>query len=265
MWALWMLACSAPAPTPPERVPGSLRAGGAVVFRAGDLVMTEGPLELMLSGSSLDQRRQLEASGRIHQFYEQVALGELAYQRAIAAGLHRDPQVVGRLALEERQFLGAEQLRREAAAQVSEGRVDERLVRDASRYQQTQLRLRLLVVPDEALAQQLAARLRAGEAFGPLAEANSTDASKVTGGQLGWMQARQLLPELRAPLSQARVGELIGPVQGAPGWHLALVEAIRERVPEEEARAAARAQLEREALERITQELRAGIQVQVGP
>ncbi|MDY0339868.1 MAG: peptidylprolyl isomerase [Coriobacteriia bacterium] len=80
-----------------------------------------------------------------------------------------------------------------------------------------------ILVDDEALAMELAEKVRNGEDFAELAVANSTDSgSAATGGSLGWAQTIMYVPEFAAAADALKVGEVSDPVQSDYGWHIIL-------------------------------------------
>lgn len=91
------------------------------------------------------------------------------------------------------------------------------------------------------LAQQLHERLVRGEAFEALAREHSEDAQAEGGGDLGWVQPGQLLPELDRVVQQLEVGGLSSPIQTRLGFHL--ISVVERRSPEPGAAAPSRKQL----------------------
>jgi peptidyl-prolyl cis-trans isomerase D len=80
-------------------------------------------------------------------------------------------------------------------------------------------------------ADELAARLRKGEAFAKVAKAASEDErTKSRGGELGWqrMGANMLDPAVDTKLAAAKDGEVVGPIRTVTGFVLAVAEATRE-------------------------------------
>jgi hypothetical protein len=89
---------------------------------------------------------------------------------------------------------------------------------------------------DQALdaARQIEARLRAGVPFEQLAAAVSDDTqSAQSGGHLGPIPIAQLPPELQAPVSKLKSGEMSGPVVTQYGVHIFKVSARRTQAFDE--------------------------------
>lgn len=124
----------------------------------------------------------------------------------------------------------------------------------------TQTRARHILVEtgellgDEAaldLLRDLKGRIDAGANFADLAHAHSDDvASASTGGDLGWVNPGEMVPEFEQAMTALAIGELSEPVQTPFGWHLVQVVARRERdVTEEFSREMARESIYRRKAE----------------
>ena len=76
---------------------------------------------------------------------------------------------------------------------------------------------------DEALArvESLRQRIVAGEDFDTLARSHSDDpGSALKGGDLGWVQAQDVVPAFASAMQRLPEGELSEPVRSAFGYHL---------------------------------------------
>lgn len=115
--------------------------------------------------------------------------------------------------------------------------------------------------PEDAVVEleQLRARLENGAHFAALARAYSQDlGSAANGGDLGWVNPGQLVPEFEQAMNKLAVNEVSKPVRTPYGYHLIQVLGRRQRdVTEEMDRDAARAQIHaRKADELYSQWLR---------
>ena len=90
--------------------------------------------------------------------------------------------------------------------------------------------------------QQLRARINGGEDFGKLARAHSQDkASAVRGGDLGWINPGDMVPEFEQAMNRLEPGEVSEPIKSRFGWHLIQVLDHRHRdITDEYRRARAR-------------------------
>tara|TARA_R110001583_G_scaffold31978_4_gene109041 strand:+ start:22519 stop:23835 length:1317 start_codon:yes stop_codon:yes gene_type:complete len=96
----------------------------------------------------------------------------------------------------------------------------------------------------EAEARLLALRERVvnGADFGELAKANSADLSAAKGGDLGWVNPGDTVPEFERAMNALKPGDISAPVRSPFGWHLIQVTERRvQDVTEERKLNAARA------------------------
>jgi peptidyl-prolyl cis-trans isomerase SurA len=114
---------------------------------------------------------------------------------------------------------------------------------------QTKVR-HILVKPSEILTDEqarerivsLKSRIEAGEDFADLAREYSEDiGSAAEGGELGWTNPGQMVPEFENTMASTPTGELSDPVRSQFGWHVLEVMDRREKDMTEEMR---RAQIE---------------------
>jgi len=82
------------------------------------------------------------------------------------------------------------------------------------------LRLRQLILPDQATAQVARDRVRGGEDFLTVSRALSRAPNAASGGLLGWVERGQLPPEFEAAVFGLAAGELSEPVPSNAGWHV---------------------------------------------
>lgn len=97
-----------------------------------------------------------------------------------------------------------------------------------------------------------------GGNFAELAKVNSADLSAAKGGDLGWVNPGDTVPEFERAMEALKPGEVSPPIKSPFGWHLILVEERRmQDVTDERKRAAARNALrERKAEEAYEEWLR---------
>lgn len=82
----------------------------------------------------------------------------------------------------------------------------------------------------EALAGELKGRIEAGEAFADLARQYSDDiGSAAEGGELGWTNPGQMVPEFEATMAGAQQGSISEPFRSEFGWHILEVKERRDK------------------------------------
>ena len=96
----------------------------------------------------------------------------------------------------------------------------------------TEYHARHILVQTEPFAQKLIERLDKGEKFDALAKAESMDASKNNGGDLGWFTPGRMVPEFAGAVMALKPGEFTRkPVQTQYGWHVIQLLETREVTP----------------------------------
>jgi peptidyl-prolyl cis-trans isomerase SurA len=73
------------------------------------------------------------------------------------------------------------------------------------------------------LAERLIEQMKQGARFSAVAQQFSQSATAAVGGDIGWVRAEQLSPELGKAVAQMRPGELSPPIRTGAGYYLALV------------------------------------------
>src|SRR5271169_2817364 len=73
------------------------------------------------------------------------------------------------------------------------------------------------------LAERLTEQMKQGARFSAVAQQFSQSATAAVGGDLGWLRAEQLSPELAKAVAQMRPGELSPPIRSGAGYYLLLV------------------------------------------
>jgi peptidyl-prolyl cis-trans isomerase SurA len=122
-------------------------------------------------------------------------------------------------------------------ARVSDAEVDDELRRIESARGQTEYLLAEIFLavesPQEeaetaALANELVQQIRGGADFAAVAGQFSDNAARASGGDLGWVPAAGLAPELEAALANLSPGQLSNPVRTPTGYHILLLRDERQ-------------------------------------
>ncbi len=114
-------------------------------------------------------------------------------------------------------------------AQLYREKVLKTIVGDLPRTSEQVWALHILVA-DEAAANEVLAKLAAGEEWGALASTYSTDTSnKDTGGDLGWFGKGRMVAEFDTAAFALKVGETSQPVQTQFGFHIIRVLGHEDR------------------------------------
>jgi hypothetical protein len=148
----------------------------------------------------------------------------------------------------------------------SQQKVDAYLAQHPELGEGERLRLRQLILPDQATAQLARDRLRNREDFTVVSRELSRAPNAASGGLIGWVERGQLPPEFEAVVFSLAPGEVSEPVQSNAGWHVFQVMERRGpgSPPDEALRARVRGQLGAAAAEAARRACLSGLAARVG-
>lgn len=162
---------------------------------------------------------------------------ELLAQEAVKQGLDKTPQAKEQFNQLRQNLLVELALndnlqKRPISEQVVRAEYDRQLagLGDLSTLQE--LRLGVIVTPNENEIKSVQASLKKGESFSKLAQDKSIDPSKSQGGNLGWVLSNQITPAItNAIKAMPKNTNLTAPIQVPAGWMLVKVEERRNYKP----------------------------------
>ena len=176
-----------------------------------------------LSGGALGWRPLDRLPGLFADAVRRMQPGETSPILRSAAGLHI-------VRLVERRGGGDA-----AVQQLEQTRARHILIKTSEVLSDTDAETRLLAIRE---------RVVNGADFGDLAKASSADLSAAKGGDLGWLNPGDTVPEFERAMNALQPGEVSAPVRSPFGWHLIQVLERRvQDVTDERKRSAARAAL----------------------
>jgi peptidyl-prolyl cis-trans isomerase C len=149
---------------------------------------------------------------------DQMINMQLIAAQAEKEGLDKDPDTATRLALVRTQILA------DAAAQKyvkSNEPTDQELHAAYDAADKTEFRASHILVPTKEKGEQIIKKLKGGAKFEDLAKAESTDNSKVNGGDLGWFTTARMVKPFGDAVKSLKKGDTTTePVQTQYGWHV---------------------------------------------
>lgn len=173
-----------------------------------------------LSGGALGWRRLDRLPGLFAEAVREMRPGSTSPILRSAAGLHI-------VRLIDRRGGGVDTMQ-----QLEQTRARHILIRSSEVLSDSDAEARLLGLRERALN---------GTDFGELAKANSADLSAAKGGDLGWVNPGDTVPEFERAMNALQPGEISPPVKSPFGWHLIqVVERRLQDVTDERKRNAAR-------------------------
>ena len=159
---------------------------------------------------------------------------ELLRQEAEKQNLIKDPSVAMKIENATREALvqaSVENFRKNAA--VTEEELKKEYDTRVAALKNTEYKARHILLESEEAAKDVLAKLAKGAKFDELAKKLSKDPSaKQNGGELGWFNPQQMVPEFSAALATLKNGETTKtPVKSQFGWHIIDREDSREQTP----------------------------------
>jgi peptidyl-prolyl cis-trans isomerase C len=152
-------------------------------------------------------------------------------QEAEKENLGQDPDVRGRLELNKVNILFsalAQKYLKEHGPTDAEIRAEYDAKVAAAPKAEYRARHILVKSEDEAVANDVIAKLGKGAKFEDLAKQYSIDPSKGQGGELGWFSPNSMAPEFSAAVMNLKKGEYTkAPVKTQFGWHVIQLEDTR--------------------------------------
>jgi len=259
--ALLLVACQTPQP---PAVPGTLATQGEAVMTVNGQPITQQMVDAVTMRIPPEQlERMVETPGQMERFHEQLAMGTLLYEKAIAEGLHQDPAVQAGLAMAAREFLAGVYVARKGEAAVTEEAVQKYYEERSVQFARPQVKARHILVDSESRALELKKQIEGGADFAEIAREHSSDrGSARTGGDLGWFEEGRMVEEFSTAAFAAEKGALVGPVQTRFGFHLIEVQDKREKTPLEEVRDQIVASLRQDAVQELIENTRQSMKIE---
>ncbi|WP_340110101.1 peptidylprolyl isomerase [Pikeienuella sp. HZG-20] len=162
---------------------------------------------------------------------EQISNQILLRQEAERSGLADSAGVKRALEFQRTSFLAELLVRQRLNEEITREAVEAKYESDyVGAPEVTQYKARHILVPDEADAREIAESARAeGADFAELAKTRSKGPSAPSGGDLGWFEKGQMVPEFEGAVLALKPGEVSEPVKTQFGWHVILLEETRAR------------------------------------
>lgn len=159
---------------------------------------------------------------------------ELLRQEAEKQNLAKDPVVAAKIENTTRSLLAqaaAENFRKTTT--ISDEEVKKEYDTKVVANKANEFKAAHILLDSEEAAKDVIAKLQKGAKFGDLAKKLSKDPSaKQNGGELGWFNPQQMVPEFGAALAGMKNGETSSaPVKSQFGWHVIQRQDSRELPP----------------------------------
>ncbi len=151
-------------------------------------------------------------------------------EQAVKDGLEKDPEIASQLELVRLEILQrAVQSRYLKDKTPTEAELRAEYETQLAQMSRNEYRASHILVQTEAFANELLGKLKAGAKFNDLAKANSLDASKERGGDLGWFAPQSMVKPFSDAVMTLKKGEVtMAPVQTQYGFHIIRLDDTRE-------------------------------------
>jgi peptidyl-prolyl cis-trans isomerase C len=209
-----------------------------VIARVGDRLVSVNDFKGYLqrnTGTELAQMTPQVASALLDQYVEEILLAEYAAQHGveipadkIAAAVRSDP---GSTVIEKRDEMRRNKLMGDIAAETPPPSESE--VRDYYKQHQSEFRtedevhVRQILLRDEAVADDIAARLKSGASFEQLSMDHSLAANAKKGGDIGYVSRGELPKVFEDVIFALKPGQVSGVIQTDSMFHIFRVDEHR--------------------------------------
>lgn len=154
---------------------------------------------------------------------ENMVLRELILQQAKKDGVDSSPEVAQKLEDLKKRVVVEAYLKKKVEDQstLSDEEIKKFYEQNKEKFRSgEQVRASHILVKTEKEAQDLLARIKAGDKFEELAQKHSLDAANTKGGDLGWFSKGAMLPAFEKTAFGMKEGEIAGPIKTQYGYHI---------------------------------------------
>lgn len=164
---------------------------------------------------------------------EELVSRELIYQDALKKNIDEREEVKRQLEIQRREtVVGAAIRDRLDATPISDEQLRKQYDQLVSSQQVEEFKARHILSETEEAAKAIIEELDGGAGFAELARDRSTGPTAERGGDLGWFNPQQMVPEFAQAVSNMKTGHYSeSPVKTQFGWHVILLEDRRDMTP----------------------------------
>ncbi|WP_410497554.1 peptidylprolyl isomerase [Chitinibacter sp. S2-10] len=178
----------------------------------------------------LAQRGQQDSPELRAKIKDELVKNEVVYQEAIKRGMDKNPEAMAQLdMLKQRVIIGAFINQYVKANPITEAELRKEYDKIKVNFGGKEYKARHILVATEAEAKTIVADLKKGKKFDELAKAKSMDkGSGANGGDLGWANPKNFVPEFGGALEKLPKGKISDPVKSQYGFHVIKLDDVRE-------------------------------------
>jgi parvulin-like peptidyl-prolyl isomerase len=209
-----------------------------VIVRIGERMLTLADFKRYLdrnAGTELAQMTPEVASALLDQFVEEIVLSEYAAAHGVEVPAEKIAAAVrteaGVTVMEKRDEMRREKLLADISSEIAEPTEAEVLAyyqaHQAEFRSGEEVRVRQILVHDEALAQDLVKQLKAGASFAELSSKHSVAANAKRGGEIGYVARGQLPKMFEDAIFGLRAGQSSDVIRTDSSFHIFQVDERR--------------------------------------
>lgn len=209
-----------------------------VVVRVNERMLTLGDFKRYLdrnAGTDLSQLTPEVASALLDQFVEEIILSEYAAAHGVEVATEKIAEAVrteaGATVIEKRDEMRREKLIASLTAEIrnpSESEIRAYYQQHAGEFRSgEEVRVRQILVADEALAKEIREKLRKGEGFEELSAQFSRAPNAKRGGEIGFVSRGEIPKMFEEEIFRLQPGEVSEVIRTDSSFHIFRVDARR--------------------------------------
>ncbi|WP_373974491.1 peptidylprolyl isomerase [Chitinibacter sp. SCUT-21] len=180
--------------------------------------------------NDLAQRGQKDSPELRAKIKDELIKNEVVYQEAIKKGMDKSPEAMAQLdMLKQRIVIGAYINQYVKANPITDAELRKEYDKIKVNFGGKEYKARHILVATEAEAKAIIEDLKKGKKFDDLAKAKSMDkGSGSNGGDLGWSNPKNFVPEFGGALEKMPKGKISDPVKTQFGFHVIKLDDVRD-------------------------------------
>ena len=256
-----MILCAC---NPADTSKTSASSKGAVVATVNGTAISESRVKMLVATAQQPDTPELRK-----QIIEHLAMQYLLSQEAAKKGLDKSPEVSEQIDF-NRQAIMAKAFIQDFVknSPVSDDMLNTEYKKVSAQMAGNEYKAQHILVDKETAAKDIIAKLKKNpKAFASLAKEKSMDpGSKANGGDLGWFDSKDMVPEFSAALSKLEKGKITEePVKTQFGYHIIFLEDTRSKTvpPLDQIKLGLQQQIQQQSLEKLLGDMKAKAKIEI--
>jgi peptidyl-prolyl cis-trans isomerase C len=244
-------------------------AGAGVAATVNGVPISDSLVDLIVNQQAASGQRA--GPGMRREIVEQLAMQVILAQEAVKSGLSKTPEVADQVEFTRQSILAKAFVQNYFKSNpVGDDALKAEYEKIKARMGGTEYRARHILVETDAEARDVIVKLKKNpKSFEALAKEKSKDpGSRENGGELGWFDPRNMVPEFGAAVAKLTVAQFTEePVKSQFGYHVILLEESRQKEapPFEQVKPMLQQQAAQESLKKLLEDLRAKATIEITP